>query len=82
MFTDGILEAQNEEGECFFEERLLEAVADAPDGGLDELLDGILKRVLEFSESLHFDDDVCLLGLELKRLPAAVGVGEEAFPMI
>jgi sigma-B regulation protein RsbU (phosphoserine phosphatase) len=82
MFTDGILEAQNEEGECFFEERLLEAVADAPDGGLDELLDGILKRVLEFSESLHFDDDVCLLGLELKRLPAVARVAEEAFPMI
>lgn len=67
MFTDGILEAQNEQGEGFFEQRLMEAVAAAPGEGLDALLDGILQRVLEFSESQHFDDDVCLLGVEWQR---------------
>jgi len=30
-------------------------------------LDGILASVLAFSESEHFDDDVCLLALELTR---------------
>lgn len=32
---------------------------------LEHLLDGILSSVLEFSETNHFDDDVCLLGIEV-----------------
>jgi sigma-B regulation protein RsbU (phosphoserine phosphatase) len=75
MFTDGILEAQNEEGEGFFEQRLMEVVAALPGANLDGLLDGILKRVLEFSQSLHFDDDVCLLGLEVRREPLPQDAG-------
>jgi len=75
MFTDGILEAQNQEGEGFFEQRLMEVVAALPDAKLDGLLDGILKRVLEFSQSLHFDDDVCLLGLEVRREPLPQDAG-------
>jgi serine phosphatase RsbU (regulator of sigma subunit) len=29
------------------------------------LLDGILASVLAFSQARHFDDDVCLLALEI-----------------
>ncbi len=65
MFTDGVLEAENEQGEPFFEKRLMEIVSQQKGAPLDELLDGILSSVLAFSESEHFDDDVCLLALEL-----------------
>jgi len=34
---------------------------------LSVLLDGILTNVLAFCESRHFDDDVCLLGVDLLR---------------
>jgi serine phosphatase RsbU (regulator of sigma subunit) len=31
------------------------------------MLDKILQRVLDFSEAKHFDDDVCLLGIEVRQ---------------
>jgi len=67
LFTDGVLEAENLQGEGFFEERLLELIAAHHDDSLGELLDGILASVLAFSESQQFDDDVCLLGVELMQ---------------
>ena len=68
LFTDGVLEAENQEGEPFFEARLMEIVTRNANSPLEGLLDGILSSVLAFSETQHFDDDVCLLGLETIRI--------------
>ena len=68
LFTDGVLEAENQQGEPFFENRLMEIITQSADAPLEGLLDGILSRVLAFSEAQHFDDDVCLLGLETIRV--------------
>jgi sigma-B regulation protein RsbU (phosphoserine phosphatase) len=65
LFTDGILEAENTGGEAFLEKRLMELISAESGASLDELLDSILSGVLGFSEGHHFDDDVCLLGIEL-----------------
>lgn len=65
LFTDGVLEAENQSGEPFFEARLMEIVSKKSCEPLENLLDGILSSVLAFSASQHFDDDVCLLGIEL-----------------
>lgn len=65
LFTDGVLEAENEAGEQFLENRLLGIAGDAPDKPIEGWLDGILDTVLDFSEGHHFDDDVCLLGIEI-----------------
>lgn len=73
LFTDGILEAENERGEPFLENRLMEYLRDCRAGHLDAMLDGILGRVLDFSERHHFDDDVCLLGMEVVPAPVAAG---------
>ncbi len=67
LFTDGVLEAENKKGEPFFEQRLMENITRNASAPLDDLLDGILSSVLEFSEARHFDDDVCLLGFEVTR---------------
>jgi len=67
LFTDGIVEAQNGSGEPFFEKRLMEIVAESKEKPLDATLEDILGSVLAFSESRHFDDDVCLLGMDVKR---------------
>jgi sigma-B regulation protein RsbU (phosphoserine phosphatase) len=69
LFTDGVLEAENLNGEPFFEKRLIELITHSADAPINSLLDGILSSVLAFSESQHFDDDVCLLGLEVSRRP-------------
>ncbi len=67
LFTDGILEAENQRGEPFFENRLMEIVSLKSAASLESLLDGVLSSVLAFSEGQRFDDDVCLLGLEITR---------------
>jgi phosphoserine phosphatase RsbU/P len=71
LFTDGVLEAENRNGEPFFENRLMEIIRLKSTESLEDLLEGILSSVLTFSESLHFDDDVCLLGLEVNRASLA-----------
>jgi sigma-B regulation protein RsbU (phosphoserine phosphatase) len=69
LFTDGVLEAENQQGEPFFEKRLIEIIANHSGDTLDHLLDDILASVLKFSQAQQFDDDVCLLGIEVS--PAA-----------
>lgn len=64
LFTDGLLEAENVEGEAFMEQRLLEVLKESGGRPLEEALDRVLARVLKFSQRGHFDDDVCLLGAE------------------
>jgi len=67
LFTDGVLEAENQSGEPFFENRLMEIIAMKMADPLESLLDGVLSSVLAFSEGQRFDDDVCLLGIEVTR---------------
>jgi sigma-B regulation protein RsbU (phosphoserine phosphatase) len=67
LFTDGVLEAENEKGEPFFENRLMEIIAGRCPESMDGLLDSVLSSVLAFSEGQQFDDDVCLLGVDVKR---------------
>ena len=69
LFTDGVLEAENKVGEPFFENRLMELISEGTGQSLDEMLDGILSTVLAFSEGKRFDDDVCLLAMEMVRKP-------------
>ncbi|WP_367870349.1 SpoIIE family protein phosphatase [Luteolibacter sp. Populi] len=72
LFTDGILEAENQEGEPFLEKRLMETAEECRGESLEGTLDLVLSRVLQYSDGHHFDDDVCLLGMELVPLPSAV----------
>jgi phosphoserine phosphatase RsbU/P len=65
LFTDGVLEAENRAGEPFFANRLKDFIASKSAEPLDSMLDGILTSVLAFSETLNFDDDVCLLAAEI-----------------
>jgi sigma-B regulation protein RsbU (phosphoserine phosphatase) len=67
LFTDGVLEAENQSGEPFFENRLMEIIGKKSAEPMESLLDGILSAVLAFSEGQHFDDDVCLLGIQISR---------------
>lgn len=68
LFTDGVLEAENQQGEPFFESRLMEIIARNSGNHLEFLLDDILASVLAFSDAQRFDDDVCLLGIEVSSL--------------
>ena len=65
LFTDGIIEVENREGEAFLQNRLVQAVSEEECVGVEALLDRVLERVLSFTESERFDDDVCLLAVEI-----------------
>lgn len=67
LFTDGVLEAQNTMGELFLEKRLLNISSNHSTENLTDWLDSIIQTVLDFSQSHHFDDDVCLLGIEISK---------------
>lgn len=71
LFTDGVLEAENQDGEPFFEKRLIEIIENHSGDTLDHLLEDILTSVLEFSQARQFDDDVCLLGMEVSSIRGA-----------
>ncbi|MFD2256256.1 SpoIIE family protein phosphatase [Luteolibacter algae] len=66
LFTDGVLEAENNDGEQFMEKRLLQIAGEKLHDTTDQWLDDIIETVLNFSGDHHFDDDVCLLGVEIK----------------
>ena len=68
LFTDGLIEAENASGEEFLEAGLMKVVGERKDKPFEELLDGVIASVLDFSEDHHFDDDVCLLGMELGKV--------------
>jgi len=65
LFTDGVLEAENKDGEQFMDTRLMGIAARDADMSLNTWLDNLIETVLDFSDGHHFDDDVCLLGVEV-----------------
>lgn len=65
LFTDGIIEVENREGEAFLQNRLVQVVSEEQPEGVDALLERVLTRVRSFAVSRQFDDDVCLLGMEI-----------------
>lgn len=64
LFTDGIIEAENEAGQPFLVERLLKLVAEKRNQPMGKTLDDLLAAVLEYTGGHGFDDDVCLLAME------------------
>ena len=66
LFTDGIFEAANANGEEFGEEALALAMAAAATRSLDDNLRQAVTAAERHSGSSEFGDDVCLLAAELK----------------
>ena len=67
LFTDGILEVENKQGEAFLQNRLVKLVDECQADKIEDCLDGILGGVLSFAEHKRFDDDVCLLAAQIGR---------------
>jgi phosphoserine phosphatase RsbU/P len=70
LFTDGIYEVTNAEGEEFGQERLLQAVRKRIQKPAEELFGELLTEAQAFSGSQDFEDDVCLVGVEARRAQA------------
>jgi sigma-B regulation protein RsbU (phosphoserine phosphatase) len=68
LFTDGLFEADNMRQEEYGLDRLIDTVRQRARLPSTELLDSILLDVRRFSRSREFDDDVCLVAMDVKSL--------------
>ncbi|QIF02810.1 PP2C family protein-serine/threonine phosphatase [Roseimicrobium sp. ORNL1] len=67
LFTDGLFEVENPSGDLFSHEQLAEVVKNRSHESPHDLLQRVLGDVRAFSEHAEFDDDVCLIGMEVRR---------------
>lgn len=70
LFTDGIYEVTNAEGQEFGQERLLQAARKRIQKPAEELFGELLTDAQKFSGRTDFEDDVCLVGVEAAWRPA------------
>jgi serine phosphatase RsbU (regulator of sigma subunit) len=74
MFTDGLIEAAEGEGEPFGVEGLQQVMLRHADLGVDELVGEIFGAAGQFVHGTPFEDDLCLVGINfLTPRPAGTG---------
>ena len=66
LFTDGLYEVDGAEHEEYGLDRLLTAFRKRISLSADEIFDQILREVRHFSQATEFEDDVCLVGVEIQ----------------
>ncbi len=70
LYTDGLVEAQDDEGEELGAPRLLDFIQKRGPQSVKEMLDMSLAGMHQFTGSMRQDDDICLLGVEYLEEPA------------
>jgi sigma-B regulation protein RsbU (phosphoserine phosphatase) len=68
FYTDGLYELESPEGEFFKKEQLMEAVQRRLNLPAPQLFDALIEEVKAFAGQADFDDDMCLVGMEIARL--------------
>lgn len=76
LFTDGLFEVEGADEE-FGEDRLQEAVNRYLTLSPNELFDAVLREVQEFSGGAPFEDDLCLVGMEVARLGPVINGADD-----
>ena len=71
LYTDGLSEVENPAGELYETRRFGEALASRLQSPAAELLDGLVADAKAFSGEESFEDDVCLVAVEVARLAPA-----------
>lgn len=71
LYTDGLLEVTNQDGIPFGKERLSTSMREQGHRTIRELFDLLLDDAKAFSAKQTFEDDVCLLGIQMTPAGAA-----------
>ena len=71
LYTDGAVEAPNEDGEFFDADRLQQALVAASAEGIDEVLVSVERAIRAFRGEADPADDATMLALRLGRRPSA-----------
>ncbi len=67
LFTDGLFEVDSRDHHEYGQDRLLAAVRQRVRTPTERLMDQLLEEVQRFSGTRDFEDDVCLVGVEIAR---------------
>ncbi|HEX8551403.1 MAG TPA: PP2C family protein-serine/threonine phosphatase [Abditibacteriaceae bacterium] len=65
LFTDGLVEIENHNGEEFDETHLMAAITQRASQAPAQLLDELLAEARSFAPHGEFEDDICLMGVEV-----------------
>lgn len=68
QFTDGLFEVENTEGVAFDEKRLARVAGKCSGMDAAGLCKAVLAEVRQFSDKKNFDDDVCMVAMEINHL--------------
>ena len=71
LFTDGLYEIEGNDGALYEKEQFIEAITRRLALPAPQLFDELLAEIQHFAAGEKFDDDMCLVGLEVKRLAGA-----------
>ncbi len=66
LYSDGVTECLDLNGAAFGEDRLLAYLTGTESRSMDQLLDGLLERIRNWSDRADFRDDLSLLTIEIK----------------
>jgi serine phosphatase RsbU (regulator of sigma subunit) len=78
LFTDGLYEVFDAASNEFGRERLTDAIHSRCAMPLQQLVDDVFGEVLTHSVNHEFEDDVCLVGMEICHARHGVSCGDEA----
>jgi sigma-B regulation protein RsbU (phosphoserine phosphatase) len=68
IYTDGIVEYQNRHGELYGTRRFYETLEARRGESIEDMVERSIKSLMNFGNNAKPQDDITLLGLELKRL--------------
>ncbi len=68
LFTDGLFEVENADGQFFEQKRLMEAVRKRATLGAEALCSGLIYEIQQFSKGDAFEDDVSIVATEVDHL--------------
>jgi sigma-B regulation protein RsbU (phosphoserine phosphatase) len=69
FYSDGVTEAQNEAGEFFGEDRLIELIQANNEQAPEALIERVRKAVVAFSYSEIFADDLTCVAVKMEETP-------------
>ena len=78
LYTDGITEAMNRDGECFGDARLASLIGEHVDLSSDELRERILREIDAFTDSAPQQDDMTMVVLRVEQVGELLGTSAMA----
>jgi len=66
IYTDGIVEYQDEDGNFYGEDRFFDEMKRLKDEPISSMIDGVIASVMDFGKNNEPQDDISLLGIEIR----------------